>query len=56
MEQSIVNEVLLRNVEKLSKQGEREESMMPSGSSPLPEVDEVERIVSLVKRDRKSVV
>ncbi|MBR1484083.1 MAG: serine acetyltransferase [Prevotella sp.] len=49
MEQSIVNEVLLRNVEKLSKQGEREESMMPSGSSPLPEVDEVERIVSLVK-------
>jgi len=49
MQKDQINEVLLRNVEKLSKQAGREESMMPRGSAPLPDVDEVRRIVSLVK-------
>lgn len=49
MEKRHINEVLLRNVEKLSKQAEREGAMMPKGSSPLPEVDEVRRIITLAK-------
>ena len=49
MEQTHINKVLLRNVGKLSKIDEREESMMPKGASPLPEVDEVRRIVTLAK-------
>ncbi len=44
-----VNEVLLRNVALLSKQEGKEESMMPAGSAPLPDVEEVKRMVSLVK-------
>ena len=49
MEQSKVNEVLLRNAEILSRQTDKEESMMPAGSAPLPDVNEVRHIVSLVK-------
>ena len=49
MEQTHINKVLLRNVGKLSKIDEREDSMMPKGASPLPEVDEVRRIVTLAK-------
>ncbi len=49
MEQSKVNEVLLRNVRQLAKQTEREEAMMPQGSAPMPSVEEVREIVSLVK-------
>ena len=41
--------MLLRNVVKLSRIDEREDSMMPKGASPLPEVDEVRRIVTLAK-------
>ena len=44
-----INEVLLRNVALLSRQETKEESIMPAGSAPLPSVDEVRRIVSLVK-------
>ena len=49
MEQTHINKVLLRNVVKLSRIDEREDSMMPKGASPLPEVDEVRRIVTLAK-------
>lgn len=38
MEQTHINKVLLRNVGKLSKIDEHEESMMPKGASPLPNV------------------
>ena len=44
-----VNEVLLRNVARLSQFDKKEESMMPAGSAPLPSVEEVKRIVALVK-------
>ncbi len=44
-----INDVLLRNVALLSKQEGKEKTMMPSGSAPLPDVEEVKRIVSLVK-------
>jgi serine O-acetyltransferase len=44
-----VNEVLLRTVSLLAQQDSKEESMMPAGSAPLPSVEEVRRIVSLVK-------
>lgn len=47
MECKIINEVLLRNVAKLSKLDETEEAMMPEGHSPLPSVDEVLDIVRL---------
>ena len=49
MEQNKINEVLLRNVGLLAKQLGREEEMMPQGSAPLPDVEEVKQIVSLVK-------
>ena len=49
MEQKTINEVLLRNVAKLSKLDDKEEAMMPAGEAPLPSVDEVRRIVSLAK-------
>ena len=49
MDQKHINEVLLRSAERLSKQAEREEAMMPKGSAPLPDVDEVRRIVDLAK-------
>ena len=44
-----VNEVLMRNVARLARQEASEEAMMPAGSAPLPSVEEVRRIVSLVK-------
>ena len=47
MERKSINEVLLRNVAKLSKLDETEEAMMPEGHSPLPSVDEVLDIVRL---------
>ena len=47
MERKIINEVLLRNVAKLSKLDETEEAMMPEGHSPLPSVDEILNIVRL---------
>jgi len=43
------NEVLLRNVALLSHQDEKEVAMMPAGSAPLPSVEEVRRIVRLIK-------
>jgi serine O-acetyltransferase len=49
MEQNKVNEVLLRNAALLSRQSAQEENMMPAGSAPLPDVEEVSRIVALVK-------
>lgn len=49
MDQKRINEVLLRNVVRLSKLDEKEESMMPAGSALLPSVEEVRRIVSLAK-------
>jgi len=49
MEQKEINKVLLRNVERLSRQSDVEKAMMPAGSAPLPSVEEVRRIVSLCK-------
>jgi serine O-acetyltransferase len=49
MEQKNINEVLLRNVAKLSKLDAKEIAMMPKGSAQLPSVEEVRRIVSLAK-------
>lgn len=49
MEHQLVNEVLLRNVAKLARQTKQENDMMPEGSAPMPSVDEVRQIVSLVK-------
>ena len=43
------NEVLLRNVELLSRHTETELRMMPAGTALLPSVEEVRRIVSLSK-------
>ena len=49
MEQNRLNEVMLRNVKELSVLSEKEETMMPAGSAPLPSVEEVRRIISLAK-------
>ena len=49
MNQRQINEVLLRNVALLSRLDEKEESMMPAGHAPLPDVEEVRRMVSLAK-------
>ena len=49
MEQKRLDEVLLRNVAKLSKMSQREREMMPKGTALLPSVDEVRQIVSLCK-------
>ena len=49
MEQKRLDEVLLRNVAKLSKLSQREIEMMPQGHAPLPSVEEVKQIVSLCK-------
>ncbi len=43
------NEILLKNVAQLSKLSEQEVSMMPKTEAPLPSVDQVKQIVSLVK-------
>lgn len=44
-----VNEVLLRNVVILAKHSEKEDGMMPEGSSLMPSVEDVERVVMLVR-------
>ncbi len=43
------NEILLKNVAILSHHSEKEDSMMPAGNAPLPSVEGVRDIVSLVK-------
>ena len=43
------NEILLKNVALLSKLTEQEVSMMPAIDAPLPSVEQVKKIVSLVK-------
>ena len=43
------NKVLLKNVELLSKLTEQEVSMMPAIEAPLPSVEQVKQIVTLVK-------
>ena len=49
MEKTKINETLRRNVAELSKQTDREVSMMPATVAPLPSVEMVKRIVALVK-------
>ena len=44
-----VNDILLKNVDILSKHSAEEDSMMPEGAAPLPSVESVKEIVSLVK-------
>ena len=44
-----VNDILLKNVSLLSKLTKQEVSMMPQTEAPLPSVEQVERIVELVK-------
>ena len=43
------NDILLRNVDKLSKLTEQEVGMMPATEAPLPSVEQVKQIVALVK-------
>jgi serine O-acetyltransferase len=43
------NEILLKNVTLLSRHTEQEVSMMPATEAPLPSVEQVKQIVSLVK-------
>ena len=49
MDKAKINETLRRNVVELSKQTDREVSMMPATVAPLPSVEMVKRIVALVK-------
>jgi serine O-acetyltransferase len=44
-----VNEILLKNVAILTKHSEMEDSMMPEGSAPMPSVEDVEQMVTLVR-------
>jgi serine O-acetyltransferase len=44
-----VNETLMRNVNLLSRLTEQEVSMMPKTQAPLPSVEQVKQIISLVK-------
>jgi serine O-acetyltransferase len=48
MEQN-TNDILLKNVALLSKLTEQEVKMMPATEAPLPSVEKVVRIVTLVK-------
>ena len=43
------NEILLKNVDILSRHSAEEDSMMPEGSAALPSVESVREIVALVK-------
>lgn len=43
------NDILLKNVDLLSKLSKQEVSMMPATEAPLPSVEQVKQIVSLVK-------
>ena len=49
MDKKGTNDVLRRNVALLSKIGEKEAGMMPAIEAPLPSVEQVKQIVSLVK-------
>lgn len=49
MDKRETNDVLRRNVELLSKIGEKEAGMMPAVEAPLPSVEQVKQIVTLVK-------
>jgi serine O-acetyltransferase len=49
MDKKVVNDTLRRNVALLSKQTEKEVSMMPVTEAPLPSVQSVKEIVTLVK-------
>ena len=45
-----INNILLKNVEQLSKLTQEEIDMMPATEAPLPSVEQVKQIVTLVKR------
>lgn len=49
MDKKTKNDAVRRNVELLSKQSEKEVSMMPQVEAPLPSVEVVKQIVTLVK-------
>ena len=49
MDKRETNDVLRRNVELLSKIGKKEAGMMPAVEAPLPSVEQVKQIVTLVK-------
>ena len=49
MNKAKINETLRRNVAQLAQQTDREVSMMPATVAPLPSVEQVKRIVALVK-------
>ena len=49
MNKTKINETLRRNVALLAEQTDREVSMMPATVAPLPSVEQVKRIVALVK-------
>ena len=49
MDKRDTNDVLRRNVALLSKIGEKEAGMMPAIEAPLPSVEQVKQIVTLVK-------
>lgn len=49
MDKKTMNEAVKRNVALLSKQSEKEVSMMPQVEAPLPSVEVVKQIVTLVK-------
>lgn len=49
MDKAKINETLRRNVAQLAQQSDREVSMMPATVAPLPSVEQVKRIVALVK-------
>ena len=49
MDKKGTNDVLRRNVALLSKIGEKEAGMMPAIEAPLPSVEQVKQIVTLVK-------
>lgn len=50
MDRNLINDVLRRNVALLSHQSQGELSMMPAMEAPLPSVDDVKQIVTLVKQ------
>ena len=49
MDKKCTYDVLRRNVALLSKIGEKEAGMMPAIEAPLPSVEQVKQIVTLVK-------
>ena len=50
MDKKLVNDVVRQNVALLSKLSEQEVGMMPATEAPLPSVDQVKQIITLVKR------